>query len=244
MIKTGCCGWGYMRIRDFFGEEETSKFKSILQAYAALFQTVEINSTFYRIPKLTTAEKWRKEADEINKDFEFTVKCSQLVTHIIRFTKGSVKFFDIMKDICKNLDAEVLLFQSPAGFKATDENVARIESFFENIDRGNLILTWECRGSWLENPGLVKKICKKFDIIHCVDPFRNEPLYFGKNKIAYFRLHGFGLLSMYHYNFSTNELNQLKEKVEKLKKLKEIFVFFNNSECYLNAIQFMKLLEK
>jgi uncharacterized protein YecE (DUF72 family) len=244
MIKVGCCGWGYLRIKDFFGEEEANKFKSVLQAYASLFPSAEINSTFYRIPKLTTAEKWRKEADEINKNFEFTVKCSQLVTHTIKFTKGSVKFFNIMKDICKKLDSKILLFQSPAGFKATDENIGRMESFFENIDRENLILTWECRGNWLKNPKLVRKICKKFELVHCVDPFRNEPLYFGKKKIAYFRLHGFGLISMYHYNFSMNELKELKEKIDKLKKLKEIFVFFNNSNMYQNAVQFMKLLKK
>jgi uncharacterized protein YecE (DUF72 family) len=149
-----------------------------------------------------------------------------------------------MKDICKKLDAKILLFQSPSGFKATDENIDRMESFFNNIDRDNLILAWECRGSWLKNPKLVKRICKKFEIIHCVDPFRNEPLYFGKEKIAYFRLHGFGLISMYNYNFSMTELKQLKEKIENMKKLKEVYVMFNNSNCYANALQFQKIIEK
>lgn len=245
MIKVGTCGWGYLRPKDFFGSDWNSRFKSVLQAYSKLFDSCELNSSFYRIPKLTTVEKWRKEVDEINKNFTFTVKCNQLITHIIKFTKGSVKVFNTMKDVCKKLNSNVLLFQSPASFKATDENIRRMENFFENIDREDLILTWECRGDWLKNPRLIKNICKKFNLTHCVDLFRNEPLWFGKRKIAYFRLHGFGLISMYNYNFSENELKQLKEKIDKLnKKLKIIYVFFNNSECYKNGLQFIKILEK
>ncbi|MHA1742735.1 MAG: DUF72 domain-containing protein [Candidatus Heimdallarchaeota archaeon] len=244
MLKIGCCGWGYLRVKDFFGEERTNKFKSTLQAYAALFPSVEINSTFYRIPKLSTAEKWRKEVDEIRKDFEFTVKCNQLITHTIRFTKASVKTFKIMEKICKKLGARVLLFQSPASFKPTDENVERMREFFENIDRKNLVLVWECRGEWLKKPKLVKKTCRQFELVHCVDPFRNEPVYFGKNKIAYFRLHGFGLVSMYRYNFNREELMELKGKCKKMKKIKDIYCFFNNTNCYLNALQFLEIVEK
>lgn len=245
MIKVGNCGWGYFRAIDYFGSGWKDRFKSVLQAYSSLYPTVEINSTFYRIPKLSTAEKWRKEADEINRGFEFTVKASQLITHTLRFTKGSIKFFNIMKDICKALDAKILLLQSPAGFKATDTNINRMESFFEDIDRGDLILTWEPRGDWQKNPKLIKQVCKRFNLIECVDPLRNEPLYFGKRKIAYFRLHGFGIFSMYHYNFSKDELNKVLGICKNLrKKVKDTYVFFNNSECYSNALQFMKLIEK
>jgi uncharacterized protein YecE (DUF72 family) len=245
MIKTGSCGWGYMRPKDFFGNGWEVKFKSVLQAYASLYPTVEVNSTFYRIPKLTTVEKWRKEASEINKDFEFTVKCTQMVTHKIRFSKGSIRFFDVMKTICKTLNAKILLMQSPSSFKPTDENIERLEDFFENIDRSDLLIAWESRGDWRKQPKLVGKICKKFDLIDCVDILRNEPVWFGKKKVGYFRLHGFGLISMYSYNFSQRELEQVKEKIRKLgKKIKTAYVMFNNANCYQNALQFMKLIEK
>ncbi|MEM5879640.1 MAG: DUF72 domain-containing protein [Candidatus Aenigmatarchaeota archaeon] len=244
MIKVGCCGWGFLRPRDFFGDE-AEKFKSILQAYSSLFPSVEINSTFYRIPKLTTAEKWRKEADKINKEFEFSVKCTQLITHQIKFSKASVNLFNTMKEICKALKARILLFQSPASFKPSDENIKRMEDFFKSIKREKLIFVWEPRGEWHKKPELIKKICKKFDLVECVDPFRNEPLYFGKEKIAYFRLHGFGLISMYNYSFCKHELEQLKEKVKQLeKKTEEIWVMFNNSMMYKNALEFMNLIKE
>ncbi|MEM5829658.1 MAG: DUF72 domain-containing protein [Candidatus Aenigmatarchaeota archaeon] len=243
MIKVGCCGWSFFRPRDFFGSK-ANKFKSILQAYSSLFPCVEVNSTFYRIPKVATAEKWRNEVDEINKDFEFSVKCSQLITHQIKFSKASVNLFNMMKEICKALRARILLFQSPASFKPSKENVKRMEEFFKSIKREKLTLTWEPRGEWYEKPDLIKKICKKFELIECVDPFRNEPLYFGKEKIAYFRLHGFGLLSMYNYNFSKKELEELKEKIKQFEKeCEEIWVMFNNSMMYKNALEFMNLIK-
>jgi uncharacterized protein YecE (DUF72 family) len=150
-----------------------------------------------------------------------------------------------MKEICKALKARILLFQSPSSFKPSEENIKRMEEFFNKIKREKLILTWEPRGEWQKKPELIKKICKKFDLIECVDPFRNEPVYFGKEKIAYFRLHGFGLISMYNYNFSKHELEELKEKVKTLeKKVEEVWVMFNNTMMYKNALEFSNILKE
>jgi len=154
-----------------------------------------------------------------------------------------VRVFELMKDICKALDAKLLLLQSPASFKPSKENIKRMEEFFNGIKRGRLRLTWEPRGEWHEKPELIKAVCKKFNLIECVDPFRNEPLHFGRSKTAYFRLHGFGLVSMYNYNFSKGELEELKERVNAL-KAKEIYVMFNNSMMYENALSFEKIMKE
>ncbi|MEM5836753.1 MAG: DUF72 domain-containing protein [Candidatus Aenigmatarchaeota archaeon] len=244
MIKVGCCGWGFFNSKNFLGSK-AKNFKSILQAYSSIFPSVEVNSTFYKIPKIKTAEKWRKEVDEINKNFEFTVKANQTITHQAKFSKDSVETFNEMKEICKVLRAKILLFQSPASFKPEEENLKRMEEFFRAIKREKLILVWEPRGKWHEEPELLKKVCKKFDLIECVDPFRNEPLHFGKEKIAYFRLHGFGSTSIYNYDFSKKELEELKEKVFGLEKeVEEVWVMFNNTMMYKNALEFMNLIKE
>ena len=240
MVHIGCCGYSYMSPAEFFGENWKEEFKSVLQAYAKLFDSVEINSSFYRIPKISTAIKWRNEANEINKNFEFTIKASQIITHIDKFSGRSVWAFEQMKEVCKELNARILLLQSPESWKPSDENIERMRKFFNKIKRGKLILTWEPRGKWWDSPSLVEEVCKKFELVNCVDPFRNDAVYFGKEKIAYFRLHGFGLLSMYHYNFSEKELKQLKNKINEL-KVKEAYIMFNNSSCYQNALEFVKL---
>ncbi len=239
-INVGCCGWGFFRPNIFLGKKWREKYKSILQAYSVLYPCVEINTTFYRIPKIDTVEKWRKE---VSKDFQFTVKCNNIITHQDQFkTMRSIAIFKLMKRICDVLNAKLLLLQCPANFKATEENIEAMTSFLKNINREHLTIVWEPRGKSWENK-IIRKICKKFNLVHCVDPFRREPVYFGKNSIAYFRLHGLGKISMYKYNFSKKELEQLKEKIENL-KVKQTWVFFNNTEMYANAQQFIEILKK
>lgn len=237
-VKIGCCGWDYLYAQYYFGDDWKKQFNSKLQAYAALFPTVEINSTFYRIPQLSTAQKWRAQVD---KKFEFTVKASRIITHTRKFSERAVWAFGQMKTICEVLKAKLLLLQTPANWGPSDNNISKMEQFFKKIKRGKLLITWEPRGAWLDEPKLIKTVCKRFDLVHCVDPLRDNPVYFGKAKIAYFRLHGFGTPIMYHYNFSQSDLKRLKGKIAAL-KVRESYVMFNNSFCYENALMFGKLL--
>ncbi|MGB9612762.1 MAG: DUF72 domain-containing protein [Candidatus Margulisiibacteriota bacterium] len=243
LIKVGTCGWGFLRPKDYFGENWKDKFASTLQAYAKLFDEVEINSTFYRIPRLTTSLKWRKEVDEVNRNFEFTVKISKIITHLHKFLgEECTKIYKIYEEICHNLKAEVLLFQTAAGFKPTSENIKNMKSFFKKI-KPKIKLVWEPRGAWYKDQSLIADLCEEFNIIHGVDPLRNEPLYFSKDKIAYFRLHGFGKPSIYNYVFNEQELKRLKKIIEGLKrKVKTFYVFFNNMAMYEDALRFCKLI--
>jgi uncharacterized protein YecE (DUF72 family) len=241
-ILVGCCGWGYFRPAEF-EETRTGHSGSLLQAYARRFRTVEVNSTFYRIPKPSTAEKWRKEAVEVNPRFVFTVKAYQGITHQARFGKKALGFFVPIKTITENLHAPVLLFQSPASFKPTAPNRMKMKSFFKAIDRGNLVLAWEPRGAWFDEIELLKEVCEENDLLVCVDPLRNAPLFLSQRHVAYFRLHGFGKPSMYRYTFSDNELRKLVDVVKTLpKSVKTAYVLFNNVSCYENARQFIRLM--
>ena len=242
-VSVGCCGWSYLDEREFAGLIKR-KYSSKLQAYVQLFSTVEINSTFYQLPRLTTAQKWRSEADVINESFEFTVKAYQGITHLHRFSGESVSLFSQLKEICRALRAPILLFQSPASFRPTGASLTGIRSFFEKIEREGLILAWEPRGKWYDDPNLIAEICEECGLVHCVDPFRNDALAFGEAKRAYFRLHGFGRPSMYHYDFSDEELQRLHLMLKSLaSSLRQIYVFFNNVSCYGNGLEFMELLE-
>ncbi|MHA1874358.1 MAG: DUF72 domain-containing protein [Candidatus Heimdallarchaeaceae archaeon] len=238
MIKVGCCGWSYLDCKQYFGENWKEKFLSKLQAYAKLFPTVEINSTFYRIPRITTAQRWRKEVDMINPDFEFTIKCSQIITHKDKFSsRTSIWAFNQMKHIAKALRARTLLFQTPSSFKPSKENLNNVKKFFNSIKRNNFILVWEVRWEkdWI--PEIVEELFSELGINQCVDPFRQD-CFFSKD-IIYYRLHGLGKPSMYSYQFSDNELKQL---LEKIRKRKNCYVFFNNMSCYEDALKFNEML--
>lgn len=243
MIKIGTCGWGYLSAKEYFGENWKDKFSSILQAYSKLFDCVEINSTFYRIPRSNTPIKWREEVDQVNKKFEFTVKASKIITHLHKFAgEECLRILEIYEEICHNLKAELLLLQTAAGFKPTAANIKNLRSFLKKA-KPKVQLIWEPRGAWYDNPKQIKDICEEFDIIHGVDPFRNEPLYFSKSKVAYFRLHGFGKPSMYSYTFSNQELKELADIVKNLKgKVETFYVFFNNMTMYEDALRFKEIL--
>jgi len=241
-LRIGCCGWSYLRPREF-SRLVPKPFTSTLQAYVQLFDAVEVNSTFYRIPRLSTAEKWRGEADALNPHFEFTVKAYQGITHRRRFGTVSRSEVDAMTETAKALTSDMILFQSPASFQPSTENVRNIKSFFSNIDRGSCIFAWEPRGKWAESSQAVVDVCESSDLVHCVDPLRHQPLCFGNRQIAYFRLHGFGEPSMYRYSFSGGELKEICLLVDSLSgSLSRIYVFFNNVTCYEDALKFAGLV--
>lgn len=241
-IRIGNCGWSYL-IEEHYSHRLTKEYSSKLQAYSQLYSVVEINSTYYAIPRPTTVQKWRRESSQINPKFEFTVKAYQGITHRNRFGKKSIPFFEKMKEVTAAVESKILLFQSPASFHPTSASIAKMRNFFNEIDRDGLVCVWEPRGKWYDDSSRIVDVCEELELVHCVDPFRNEPLVFGKEKIAYFRLHGFGKPSMYHYNFSQEELSWLRSVVLELSsKLMHIYVFFNNMYCYENAKTFETML--
>ncbi len=245
-VYIGCCGWSYLNESEFPEARDSDRRLSKLQAYAKLFDTVEINSTFYRLPSLSTAEKWRKEADEIDPRFEFTVKAFQGITHLHRFQKEqSITSFEVIKDVCSALRARYVLFQSPASFRPTPVNIENMRAFFDKINRAGLSLVWEPRGAWYDDPGVVERVCRENELAHCVDPFRNDCLTFGKDRTAYFRLHGFGKPTMYRYNFSEDELGRLHKKIDALgADIRNAYIFFNNEACYINGRSFQRMTGK
>jgi len=114
-----------------------------------------------------------------------------------------------------------------------------MREFFLEIDRVDCTLAWEPRGKWNETPQGIAELCESCDLIHCVDPLRNQPLWFGNGRIAYFRLHGFGKPRMYIYDFSSQELRDLLAIVNDISvKVQTVYVFFNNMTCYRNAKEF------
>jgi len=240
-IKVGCCGWGFFRPKQYFGDNWKEMHASILQAYSSMFPLVEVNSSFYRMPMVKTAERWLTEARERNNEFEFTVKAFRGITHEERFAGKSVKFFTNMKDICKALGAKLLLFQTPASFGPEKNNIRAMENFFSRIKKGKLLLAWEPMGRWLGESEKIKEVCREFGLIECVDPLRSE-LAVKNNEVAYFRLHGFGKPMMYNYKFSDAELRRAK-KIVKECGAEMVYVLFNNSYMYDDAERFRRMLQ-
>ena len=247
MIKVGCCGFPFS-----------------MQEYFEKFCVVEIQSTFYRIPKPETVEGWRMSVGE---DFEFSVKAWQAITHpptsptwkkakievdvenrdSYGFFKPIREVFDAWKrtrEICRLLKARVCLIQCPASFVANEQNVRNMRQFFSKIDREGLTLTWEPRGeSWSDEK--VKQLCEELDLTHCVDPFAKNPVLTTSTKIAYFRLHGSPPgRAWYRYEYTDQDLRWLAEKAMNLEaKGLAVYCLFNNISMGKDAKRLTHLIK-
>jgi len=235
-IIVGCCGFP-MRKEEYFKR----------------FSLVELQSTFYQLPRLETALRWRKEAPA---SFVFTLKASQLITHLpssptyrrlrkpipqdrkkaYGFFKNTSELFRAFEEtdaIAKAVEARLVLFQTPASFIPSEENKENLFQFFKKIGKRNYLIAWEPRGKW-ELPEITK-ICRELGIIHATDPFTSLPK---DQEIAYFRLHGRG---GYRYRYSDEELSQL---LDISSQYKEALVLFNNTNMAEDAIRFMEIVDE
>jgi uncharacterized protein YecE (DUF72 family) len=232
-VRVGCCGFPIGR-KDYFRQ----------------FKLVEVQQTFYKMPGLGTAQRWRQEAPA---DFEFSLKAWQLITHppasptyrraglkILPGAEGHYGFFRPSDEVhqaweetrrfAQELEAKVILFQCPPSFKETPENIANMRRFFRLVKDSGFLFVWEPRGGWSEPT--VKALCSELGLVHCVDPMEKEPLY---GEPQYFRLHGG---QHYRHRYTKEELEHLKDKLGD----KETYVLFNNLNMHHDALTFDRLM--
>ncbi len=250
MLVQGCCGWGYFKPNQFLEEagrltDEKSDWKEVyehkVQAFADFFDLVEVNKTFYDLPQVKTAKKWKRLAREVNEEFQFTVKASKKITHEDRFSsKESVEKFDEVKEIAEALESELILFQTPPSFGPDEENCEDLDGFFSAIDREEFSLAWEARGNWEESPEEIKKVCEEHDLIHCADPFRLTPEV--ETSTSYLRLHGKPPgEEMYKYTFKDEDLKKLRDLIVGIDS-DRIYLLWNNYNMYEDLKKFETLL--
>lgn len=231
-IRTGCCGFALAHA-----------------AYFRKFSCVEIDTSFYRLPKLATAARWRAAAPA---GFRFTMKAWQVITHrasspTYRHTPlddhdrqycGDFGFNATIRwawnetfAVARELDAAFVLFQCPASFTPTSEHIAGLKRFFEKAKRGKFQLGWEPRGAW--EPAQVAALCRELDLVHVVDPFKAPPA--RTAKVQYFRMHG---RSGADHHYSDEELAQLRQFC---RQTPVNYCFFNNAGMVRDAGRFAAL---
>jgi uncharacterized protein YecE (DUF72 family) len=141
----GTMGWSYdFWVGNFFPPDTESK--DFLVEYSKHFSTVEINSTFYRIPYERTVKKWK---DQTPPSFLFSAKFPQRITHekMLRASTKDLEFF--MKNITLLGDKlGPLLLQFPYSFKSEEFDV--LKDFFSILPKGHRYVVEVRHKSWLE----------------------------------------------------------------------------------------------
>jgi len=211
-----------------------------MKKYFESLSLVELNSTFYNYPQGRTVEGWREKAPE---KFEFTVKAHQDISHKakLKADETCLQAFERIIQICKTLHSKILLIQTPGSFRS--DRLAEAERFFRKVNRRNLTLVWETRGSSWEIEDVYKKLrqtAETLDVTHVTDPLRAMPAHTG--RAAYFRLHGLGE-RMYYYQHSDSELKKLEQSIRPFEReSKEVYVLFNNLTMFDDALRFKQYM--
>jgi uncharacterized protein YecE (DUF72 family) len=124
VIRIGCSGWNY---RDWRGRFYPPGLPASrwLEHYASVFDTVEINTTFYRLARRSAVERWVAQTPA---DFCFAVKASRYLTHMKRLTdtgRGVARLYEPLAPLADGGRMGPVLWQLPPNFARDDERLAR-----------------------------------------------------------------------------------------------------------------------
>jgi uncharacterized protein YecE (DUF72 family) len=121
-VRIGCSGWNYADWREpVYGGAPPSRW---LGLYAQLFDTVEVNATFYRLPTRAAVERW---AEQTPPGFVFAVKASRYLTHVRRLRdlgRGVERFTAPLEPLATAGKLGPVLWQLPETFRRDDERLA------------------------------------------------------------------------------------------------------------------------
>jgi uncharacterized protein YecE (DUF72 family) len=133
-LYIGCSGWSYTSWQGAFYPSNVEN-KLWLSYYSQVFNYVEIDSTFYRIPNEFMVKNWARKTPE---EFRFTAKFPKVVTHDKKFKNVENElssFYEAMKPLKDKLIA--LLIQFPPYVKITEglEALKQYDFFFDDSFR-------------------------------------------------------------------------------------------------------------
>jgi uncharacterized protein YecE (DUF72 family) len=123
MIRVGCSGWSYDHWRGVLFPARGSN-ADWLRLYAAEFDTVEVNASFYRLPQEKTVRRW---AETTPPNFCFAVKASRYLTHVKRLRDlpaGLARLEERVAPLSESGKLGPVLWQLPAAFHRDDERLA------------------------------------------------------------------------------------------------------------------------
>jgi uncharacterized protein YecE (DUF72 family) len=251
-IRIGTSGYSFPGWQGNFYPEKIDKGK-MLDHYVNYFSTVEINSTYYRIPHPAVMYNIVKKAP---KGFDFIVKVPQSFTHRrTDLDKDISLFHEAIKPINEANKLSGLLAQFPYSFKFSSDSLDYISICKDIVYPIPLFVEFR-HNSWV-NRSMYDRLKSENIGYVAVDepdlPGLLKPDAFATTNTAYIRLHGRnkdkwwdGGDLRYDYDYSSSELEDWRDKTIKLKaKVKKVYIFFNNchhGQAAKNALEFKSML--
>jgi uncharacterized protein YecE (DUF72 family) len=248
-IYIGTSGWSYPRGEgSWTGYFYPTKKINELEYYSQFFNTVEINSSFYKPPSPRYVEKWARSVPE---DFLFTVKLWQKFTHPGMYEEASGEeailypedvdlFYESIEPLIRYGKLGALLVQFPPSFRNNGFGRRALNGIIRIFSRYNLAVELRHK-SWSDDADTAELFRQNNVSWVRID----EPLFSSSiavdlpltSLMAYFRFHGRNREmwwkgnseTRYRYLYPPGEMEELVNKVKIVaSKANQTFVFFNN----------------
>ena len=237
MVHIGTSGWSYKHWQEIFYPLKWPKSQHF-EYYCQQFKTVEINSSFYHLPKDKTFAGWSERSSA---EFVFSVKASRYITHMKRLNDIEEPLSRLLSG-CMLLQEKAgpLLFQLPPNFKKDENKLINLLALLPS----NIKAVFEFRHpTWFETR--VYAILEQFKAGFCWHDFKQmlcPEIVTG--KLAYVRLHGPD--GYYTSKYSDEYLKALAARIQEYHQNGcEVYVYFNNDyQGYAieNALKLKKLV--
>jgi len=177
-VKIGTGGWAYLPL----GEEDR------LRVYAELFDYVEVNTTFYHMPRLGMVRSWRRR---VPSGFTFSVKCNRRATHELGLTPSEETFrvLERMRLVLRLLRSDMLVLQTPPSLYVDERKVQEVAAILPSAGLGGTQVFWEDRSpKSLGRVKAVREAMLREGIVPVVD-LTEEPPVTGSH-VTYSRMFG------------------------------------------------------
>jgi uncharacterized protein YecE (DUF72 family) len=218
-LNIGCSGWFYWHLKGSFYPTQMPT-KEWFAHYADHFPTVELNAPFYSWPTINGVQNWIKQAER--RDMVYTVKVSELITHINKFegTAAMVKDFGYIADLL-GPRMGCFLFQLPPSVHYSPELLANI---LHQLDPRRRNAVEFRHPSWWNDD--VYAAFEQAGAIFCAcsGPRLPDTLVRTADDI-YIRFHG--IEHWYRHDYSHDELHQWAERI-RASGAKRVWAYFNN----------------
>jgi uncharacterized protein YecE (DUF72 family) len=220
-VRIGCSGWNYPHWRERIYPEGLPA-RRWLAYYADLFDTVEVNNTFYRLPRRESVAAWVEESPP---GFLFAVKASRFLTHMKRLAdmeQGMRRFYERIDPLVRSPKMGPVLWQLPESFRRDQE---RLASALARLPAGRHCFefrhpSWFCDDTYalLREHGVALVIGD-----HPERPFQTHELTVDWTFVRF------------HYgsrgrggNYSERELEDWAGRIEGWRARADVYAYFNN----------------
>ncbi len=214
-LYVGTSGYSYKEWKGHFYPDDLSE-KEFLKFYGTKLNAVEINNTFYRLPKESVVTSW---ADQVPETFAFSIKGSQRITHIKRLKEVGDETEYLMR-VVRTLKQRlgVVLFQLPPNMK---KDIERLRGFLKLL-AGDVRVAIEFRHpSWFDDE--TYHLLNESNCSLCVADWDE------KLDVPFVSTADWGYLRLRRESYTPADLKKWMKRVQD-QKWKTAFIFFKHED--------------